>query len=379
MILVIERSQDWSEGRKRFLNHHQEKYLQRLAQLREDLVKEKDIVRLSLPQASDKNTGFWEVIMTDLNDASASKNAKSTKSQKTYQSSAGGKLNSDLNRRGHLERLRRIRIMQMRRKLPPQLEPLHGIGITSRRRTENTPATEPKQALSMHPTAYHVNWMRGNHLVTPMVDPEKDIATWTLKQMRMLHSNTAYDASTTDVVFPNDFKTLLRKRNPSVEFNVKSEHVLQEPKGSNDHHTATSSHSRRSKAASAARVSVRSRPRNSSAVQPSIRSSPPLRVESIPNPNHESAITSQYMHEVLSHISSPSSRIEGSLGTVEDDTDDNSVPSVTGDGSLPKMVDRASSPVGFRLPPLEQNSRTSVSSSANSKKQIIVKIPDGTE
>lgn len=62
-------------------------------------MKDKDSVRPSLPHASDKNTGFWQVIMTDLNDGSASKNAKTTKSQRTYHSSSGGKLNSDLNRR----------------------------------------------------------------------------------------------------------------------------------------------------------------------------------------------------------------------------------------------------------------------------------------
>lgn len=212
---------------------------------------------------------------------------------------------------------------------------------------------------------------------------------------RLLHSNTAHDVSRADAIDPSDLKTLLRKRNPSVESIVKCDHqVSQEPKMSNVHHSemssrgsrnkaATPSRGSRSKATSAAtRVSVGSRPRNSSAVQPPLnRSSPPLRIESIPNPNHEPAITSQYIQEVLSHISSPSSRIEGSLGTVEDDTDDNSVQSRTGDGSHSKMVDRASSPVGFRLPALDQDSRgsVSVSSSANSKKQIVVKIPDGIE
>lgn len=76
--------------------------------------------------------------------------------------------------------------MQNKRRLPPQLEPLQGIGLGAKK---NGKTKGSKRTNTSEPTAttYHVNWMRGDHVITPLANSDevdKAISSWTLKHLR---------------------------------------------------------------------------------------------------------------------------------------------------------------------------------------------------
>ncbi|XP_039267713.2 uncharacterized protein LOC120342799 [Styela clava] len=353
----------WSEGRRKFLQVHQDRYLQRLAILRESLLREnKDFVKLNLPKNSDKSTGFWEAILSDFNDASLSKKFPHTKSHRSIHASLGGGMSDEKQRRGHLERLRRIRIMQMQRRLPPQLEPLHGIGLGAKKESKLKENKQVSQRIP--PTAYHVDWMKGNHAITPIGDHEKAINSWTLKHLRTV--DVVPENETADN-FPNDIRSLLRRTRHSSNVSVKEtseekEHMEVKTTANTIPEARQTSHSKRSK-------STVSRNANT---EPEPPPTPPPAPASTPSPQ------SPFMSEIISHHSASTSRLNtaSTRKGEESDTED-----ITVGSRNSNLVDRSTSPIGFRLPHLksaERNSAEDKPDSANSKRHIVVKIPHGT-
>lgn len=79
----------WAEGHRSYIESHHDRYLQRLAVLRETLLREKDqFMSLQLPKSTDKHTGFWEAVMTDIAEKSGTRRLHNKQNQAVFGNSA---------------------------------------------------------------------------------------------------------------------------------------------------------------------------------------------------------------------------------------------------------------------------------------------------